>query len=162
VNVTPEVARRRHAQNATRKIALPDTFVRSAYQEQYLGLFWSSYLPNGRAFAPESSRFTNGVWTNELHRLFRVETESGLRKILLALCLTSVGRRDDKPWMVENGIKFYGSALGAMASQLEDGAGTVTDRVLATSRLLSLYEVSAAGFKFALCVPVRIGTGKPD
>jgi hypothetical protein len=78
---------------------------------------------------------------NELHRLSRLESQLALRKILLAIALTTVGQQDQKTWMVETGIGLYGSSLAALSSQLESRDGKVGENSFATSKLLSLYEV---------------------
>jgi len=142
VNVTSATASRRHSQNGPSEIALPQKLAQSAYREKYLGLFWGAYLPNGCSFPPKSAQYTNGVWTNELHRVFH-QADPGLKSVLLALSLTSLGRRDGIPWMVENGTKLYGESLASIATRLrnESRARQVSDSTLATTRLLCLYEV---------------------
>ena len=137
---TGHVALRRTRKNMP-DVALRESFTRSAYHEQYLGQFWSSYLPNGRAFPSRSSSFSTGSWMNELHKRFRMNDESALKQVLLAISLTSVGKRDNKPWLVEKGISYYGSSLATLAQQLETESGPISDSGLATSNLLSLYEV---------------------
>lgn len=106
-----------------------------------MGLFWDYYLPDGRTFPDSCSRYIGGSWLNEIHRLFHNENELALRKVLLALSLTTVGLRDNKSWMVENGIKLYGGGLATLALQIESQHDRVGEGALATSKILSLYEV---------------------
>lgn len=122
-------------------VTLPETFARSAYHEQYLGLFWQSYLPAGKAFSAESNKYVPGLWMNQLHGISRQDNESPVRRILLAISLTSIGRRDNTPWMVENGIQLYGSSLATLAQELKDPASLADNNNYVASRLLSLYEV---------------------
>ncbi|KAM5341338.1 hypothetical protein ACJ41O_014369 [Fusarium nematophilum] len=139
VNLTQENGTvRRHRQS---DVTLAEPLARSASHELFLGQFWDSYLPNGRAFPEESSQYAGGVWMNELHGLFRGGQQPALNKVLLAISLTSLGQRDDKPWMVENGIKLYGSSLSTLAGQLTPTDGPVSDVLFPTSKLLSLYEI---------------------
>lgn len=143
VNLTPDsvVGSKRPNRGTAATITLAEPLARSAYQERYLGLFWDFYLPNGRSFPVESAQFNTGFWMNELHRLFHRREETAIRRILLAISLSSVGRRDQKPWMVENGIKLYGSCLNTLAEQIKQNIPQVDSNALATSRLLSVYEL---------------------
>lgn len=122
-------------------VALPDAFARSAYHEKYLGLFWQSYLPAGKAFSADSSKYVSGLWMNEIHSMARQDHQSPVRRILLAISLTSIGRRDNTPWMIENGIQLYGSSLATLAQQLKDPVALADNNNYVASRLLSLYEV---------------------
>lgn len=133
-------------------VALPETFTRSAYHEQYLGIFWNSYLPNSRAFPPECAHFMTGVWMNQIHELFRMDGQLALRKCLLAIALATVGKRDNKQWMMETSINLYSDSLAILARKLEDRNGFTSDIGLATSRLLSLYEVRQAvpGYRLSI------------
>lgn len=142
VNLTPETGLARgHAYKDPPNVALRDSLARSAYHEQYLGQFWKLYLPAGRAFPARSPVFSAGSWLNDLPRRFRTEESQALKQILLAVALTSVGKRDNEPWLVEKGIAYYGSSLVALSRQLEAEHGHISDSGLATSNLLSLFEV---------------------
>jgi len=156
VNVTPSTgtpARQQHRQPSN--VVLYDSFARSAYRERYLGLFWNSYLPNGRAFPTQTTQYTNGVWTNELHDMFHTANNgTSLRDILLAICFTSVGQRDEKPWVVENGIRLYGKSVAALGQQLGERRASISSYNLATVRLLSLYEVRCIFFSNQLDEPL--------
>lgn len=142
-------------------------FARSAYHEQYLGLFWQSYLPAGKAVSAESNKYVPGLWMNQLHGMSRQDNESAVRRILLAISLTSIGRRDNTPWMVENGIQLYGSSLASLAQKLKDHASLADNNTYVASRLLSLYEVRrllytsivAAGRTRLMLLPFIFSTG---
>ncbi|SPN99061.1 uncharacterized protein DNG_02100 [Cephalotrichum gorgonifer] len=145
VNLSPDtglVQRPKRTNSPT--ITLPDAFARSAYHERYLGMFWQSYLPAGRAFPFESTRFMSGGWMNELHTLSCKDNDSLAKKILLAISLATIGRRDKQPWMVENGIQLYGTSLAALAHQLETPLGLADDNNFVASKLLSLYEIASS------------------
>lgn len=146
----------RGAGPATVTVTLPDAFARSAYHEQYLGLFWSWYLPNGKAFPLQSYQYTSGAWMNEVDRLSRRDGELALRKVLLAIASSAVGKQDNKPWLIEDGIKMYGSSLAALASEMENRKGLITDSGLATAKLLSLYEVSSLFRPVILMLPPSV------
>lgn len=132
---------RRPKRQVSPTVTLSETFARSAYHEQYLGLFWQSYLPAGKAFSAESNKYVAGMWMNQIHKMARQDNEGSVRRILLAISLTSIGRRDNTPWMVENGIQLYGSSLATLAHQLKDPIALGDDNNYVASRLLSLYEV---------------------
>jgi hypothetical protein len=123
------------------EVTLKDGFARSAYQEQYMGLFWDWYLPNGRTFPPETDAYMDSTWLNDIHGMCAQRDASALRQIMLALSLTTLGMRDDKPWMVENGVRHYGGGLATLAAQIESQQGHVEDNALVSTKLLSLYEV---------------------
>ncbi|KAL4886475.1 hypothetical protein BJY04DRAFT_213239 [Aspergillus karnatakaensis] len=111
------------------EITLAETLARTAYQEQYLGLFWNEYLPNGRALPVDSQKYTGG-------------SAAPLKKVLLAIALASVGKRDRRNrWMVEGSVKLHGEAMAAVAGQLGEMDVLSSDLNLASVRLLWLYEI---------------------
>lgn len=120
-------------------VVLCDTLTRSAYESKYLGLFWSTYLPNGRALSAASAQDALGGWTNTILALY--PTCNMLKKTLLALCLTARGKLDDKKWMQEQGLRLYVNVLQDMAEALQNPPGQNSDAVLTTTKLFSLYEV---------------------
>lgn len=80
-------------------VVLPNTLTCSAYEDRVLGLFWSSYLPNGQALSSETVQDTLAGWTNAVRELY--PTDDILKKTVLAMCLTSNGRHEGQKWMVE-------------------------------------------------------------
>ncbi|KAL3443145.1 hypothetical protein BJX65DRAFT_312166 [Aspergillus insuetus] len=145
VNMNQETGteRRYEGQIKSEDIKLRDTLARSSYHEQYLGQFWDSYLPNGRSFPSHAVQYSGGVWLNNLPAFFRLDGPSALplKKILLANALVTIGKRDEKRWMVEASVRLHGESAVGLAGQLEDRGGLASDLSLATVRCLSLYEI---------------------
>lgn len=61
---------------------------------------------------------------------------------LLAHCLATVGRAENKRWLVLESLKFYTAALGRVRSDLHCPNGWKDDAVVVASRALASYEVS--------------------
>jgi hypothetical protein len=148
-------------------VTLPDALARSAYEGRYLELFWSSYLPNGRALSSDAIQDTLGGWTNTIQALY--PTNEILRKTILAMAMTSTGKHDGKGSMIEEGVKLYVSALQDMSGALKKPSGANSDAILTTAKLFSLYEVCISAVKigeiqtwlltsYRLCVALTRGT----
>jgi hypothetical protein len=118
---------------------LPDTLARSAYENRYIGIFWTTYLPNGQVPSANELQSTLLRWTNTIQVLY--QTNSTLKKAFLALCLASSGRLEGQEWMCKYGLRLYNSALHDMAMALKRPPNTKLDSILATAKLLGLYEV---------------------
>jgi hypothetical protein len=54
-------------------VVLSDSLARSAYKSHYLEVFWSSYLPNGRALSSRAVHDTLGGWTNTIQTLYSTD-----------------------------------------------------------------------------------------
>ncbi|KAL4901559.1 hypothetical protein BDW74DRAFT_181570 [Aspergillus multicolor] len=132
-------------------ITLLEPLARSAYHEQYLSVFWTSYLPNGRSFPGHAGRYSNGVWINEIQRYFYLNASGAvvvpLKKILLATALATAAKEDPRQegWMMRASLRLHGDALAGLAGQMQvqmrDETGLSSEVCLATTRLLSLYEI---------------------
>ncbi|KAK2800324.1 hypothetical protein FQN51_006232 [Onygenales sp. PD_10] len=129
----------------TPTITLPPTLARTAYQDKYISLFWTAYTPGSQHISPPTLRNSLGSWTNAIQDLYL--TDDVLRKALLAISLTTIGRgRDGQKWMAEQGLEMYTGALKDMSATLAvGGRGRVwgkgrADALLTASKLFSLYE----------------------
>ncbi|KAK2791235.1 hypothetical protein FQN53_006076 [Emmonsiellopsis sp. PD_33] len=90
---------------------------RTAYQDKYISLFWTAYTPGSQHISPPTLRNSLGSWTNAIQDLYL--TDDVLRKALLAISLTTIGRgRDGQKWMVEQGLEMYTGALKDMSATL--------------------------------------------
>ena len=124
-------------------IALPNELARSAYEQKYLGMYWEVYLPNGRTFpCADEVRHTLGGWTTPILELY--QTEDVLKKSVLALCLSTVGRRDGQDWVAEEGLKLHVGALKEMTIAMRDPSRTRGDALFCAAKMFSLYEVGPA------------------
>jgi len=115
--------------------------MRSAYEEKLLGLHWETYLPNGRDFCCSAGvRHILGGWTTAVREL--LVADALLKKSVLALCLTTVARRDGAAWMAEQGLSAYVSGLQEMAVALQQVPSRArSDALVCAAKMFSLYEV---------------------
>lgn len=120
-------------------VALPASLAHSAYEERCLGLFWSAYLPNGRALSSNAVQDTLGGWSNTIRDLY--STDVMLKKAVLALCLATAGKLEGVRWMSEEGLTLYISALQDMSVALKKRSKANGDSILTAAKLFSLYEV---------------------
>jgi hypothetical protein len=121
-------------------VTLPDQLARTACEDKFLGLFWESYLPNGRAFAAGSMRATLGGYNDTISALY--PDDNVLKKAILAMCMTTIGKQQGDKWMSDTGLGLYVGAMHDMSSTLERQARVKPDVVLGAARIFSLYEVS--------------------
>jgi len=122
-----------------RQVTLPDTLTRSAYEEKYFDIFWRRYLPDKKPFPQHVTRYTNGGWTNSLPQLS--SRSEPIRKMMLAVCLTTAGRAGNNVWEKEDGLKYYISSLKDMSTALAEPKMGNLVTLCVTSRLYGLYEV---------------------
>ncbi|KAF9880416.1 C6 zinc finger domain protein [Colletotrichum karsti] len=114
---------------------------RTAYEEKILDMFWDGYMPEAPLCSTGSPivRFSHSDWATTVQGLYR--TDPALRQGLLAISLGTVGRRDRKQWMIDDGLKFYCQALGELNSGLRHPTRWRSDALLVASRILGLYEL---------------------
>ncbi|KAH8670100.1 hypothetical protein BGZ60DRAFT_375305 [Tricladium varicosporioides] len=126
-------------------VLLPAALSHSAYEDKYIGLYWDTYLPSRQLLSrcKDSDRICLGGWTTTVQDLY--VTSPVLRKALLALCLSTISRRDGQQWMAEEGLKFYVSALQGMSGALKVPANAKNDALLLANKLFSLYEAMYGG-----------------
>lgn len=87
---------------------MPRELARTAYQTKYIDLFWRLYLPNGQP-SPTMRKATAGGWVDAVQDLYI--SESVLKKTILALSVSGVGRQDNDRSLREEGSKLYASSL---------------------------------------------------
>lgn len=121
--------------------AITGALARAAYEEHYLGAFWHVYLPEGREFPSCATPYTNGGWTVPLPKLYG--TSPVIRKIMLAVSLVTEGQASGRAREMAEGLKYYTSSLQRIAGALRDGESVDHLTLVITTRLFSLYEVSA-------------------
>lgn len=113
----------------------------SAFEEKVFDLFWDGYMPDAPICAPGNPivRYSNADWATTVRDLYR--TDVALRQCLLALSLGTIGRRDKQQWMIDDGLKYYCSALSEMNIALRHPVRWKSDALMVASRLLGFYEV---------------------
>jgi hypothetical protein len=139
------------------QVTLPDSLAKSAYEEMYVGTFWSTYLPQGEEFPAQIAQYTNGVWTRALPEFYL--KSSIIRKALLAVGLTIAGIAYKKQPEREDGLRLYVNSLQDMSIALTNPKRQNQLTLCIASRLFGLYEVRcfqplapAIDFSSFLCV----------
>lgn len=124
-----------------RTVTLRPTLTATAYQEKYLEMFWTLIHPPGEASESSVLRaYAAGAWTSVARDLYH--DRPAVRMALLAHCLATVGRSEDKRWLILESLKFYSVALSRVRSDLLHASRWRDDAVVVASRALASYEVS--------------------
>lgn len=119
---------------------------RSAFEIHCFNAFWSLYLPRvvlsecptkpSIAFNAAGNWARWARWTQDM-----VPNCEHMRCALLAVSASRVGQSRHDPTMIHHGMKLYGKAISQVAGQLKDLPRLRQTEVIATCRLLALYEV---------------------
>lgn len=122
-------------------VALHPSLTRSAREVKYISMFWDSYIPERRRFLQTLAKYSYAnCWVPSMRRL--QQTDSALHKILIALCVGTIGLDSGEEWMRREGSKLYLSALQDMNVGLQTPARRNSDALLLASRVFGLYDVS--------------------
>ena len=108
-------------------------------ERRWIDLFWEAYFPSGRPIPTSASRSYTCTWTETARKLY--SEDDSLRYALWTNCLLMTGRRHGAVWMLREGSKLYGQALTYLRRSLEMSHGARRDALIATVKLLSLFEV---------------------
>ena len=112
---------------------------RPEQERRCIEIFWEAYFPSGRPLPTVVSRSYTCGWTETARTLYR--EDDSLRYAMWANCLFTTGRRTGTTWMMEDAFKLYGAALYNLRRSLGASAGVRRDSLIATVKLLSLFEV---------------------
>ena len=122
------------------EVALRPTLARSAYGDKYFSLFWDIYLGVPSKDSSEClARFPIGSWRSIAWDL-RHEANVGSRAVL-AMVLSTIGRKNGEYWMMQEGLKLYVSALGEAQASLRHPTKWKADSVLLACSALGMFEV---------------------
>ncbi|KAL4878812.1 hypothetical protein BJY04DRAFT_195122 [Aspergillus karnatakaensis] len=124
--------------DTTTSVALPNSLAHSAYQAKYMDLFWRLYLPNGQALTVELTQVALGGWVDAIIDLHT--SDNVLRKALVAMSVSAVGKMEDSRLLREEGRKLYTGSLQSLASALKDPRRATSDATLTAIRLSSFWE----------------------
>lgn len=114
------------------------SLVCSANEQRYTAIYWDSYLPSKKPLPIRLARYTTGGWTNALHH--QIPKTPSMRRVLLALALSTAGREQGAKWMQNQGLECYIASLNeACSSMTTQGEAVIAQCV--TARLCALYEV---------------------
>lgn len=129
------------ASTSTSDIVLPPSLVRSAREDKYIGLFWDSYIPDRRRFLGTLARYSYAnSWVPAMRSL--QQNDLALHKIMIALCVGTLGRESREEWMQQESSKLYLGALQEMNVALRTPSRRKSDAVLLATRVFGLYDVS--------------------
>lgn len=125
---------------------LPHSLARSAYEGKYLPVVWDAFRETTEApEAPEApapgEEWTGGYPTADWTAISRELHHAALRKIVLATCLSTLGRDNNEPWLMREGLRFYVHALKDVNAGLRNGSLWRSDALLAASRALDNFEM---------------------
>ncbi|KAK4031328.1 Sterigmatocystin biosynthesis regulatory protein [Parachaetomium inaequale] len=107
-------------------------------ERRCIDLFWEAYFPSGRPIPTSAFRSYTCTWTETARNFYR--DDESLRYALWANCLLITGRRHGAVWMLREGSKLYGQALTYLRRSLELSHGAKRDALIATVKLLSMFE----------------------
>jgi hypothetical protein len=128
---------------ASSDILLHESLTQTAREDKYLGLYWSAYLPNGRAFSSAASQLSIGGWTSCLRGLYA--GEATLRYAVLALSASMIGSQNNDAQLKLKGLQTYTKAIQRLAEALKDPLRRDSDGLIGAARLMASYEVSRPG-----------------
>ncbi|KAJ3499083.1 hypothetical protein NLG97_g605 [Lecanicillium saksenae] len=120
-------------------VILRDSLAKTAREQKYLGMFWSAYLPNGRAFTSRGCKLSTGGWTSHMGKLY--DAEPTLRLASLAMSASVIGHQNNDSQLVIKGLKAYSEAIQEMGRAVACNSRRVGDGLLAASRLMEFYEI---------------------
>ncbi|KAL2192939.1 hypothetical protein P885DRAFT_46430 [Corynascus similis CBS 632.67] len=107
-------------------------------ERRCIDLFWEAYFPAGQPIPTNASRSYICAWTETARRFYR--DDDSLRYALWANCLLMTGSRHGAVWMLREGSKAYGKALGNLRRSLQTSHRVRMDVPIATIKLLTMFE----------------------
>lgn len=118
-----------------------EVLARPEQERRCIDLFWEAYFPSGRPIPASSSRSYTCTWTDTARNHYR--EDNSLRYALWANCLLITGKRHDGPvWMLKEAPRMYGKALHGLRAALGTAQGSRRDSLIATVKLVAMFEVS--------------------
>ena len=131
-------------QNSSHPRARPESvyhsvnLAKAGEAERLVGAFWEAYLPNGQPF-PQQDVFQVILGDNIVRDLSRGGT--ALYNSLLALGLSTMGKRKNDRMLLEAGGRMYTEAIHQLAQSFRSKSQWVEEQ-LPVPRLLGMWEVS--------------------
>lgn len=132
--------------------SLPLSLAQSAFEDNIVGNFWSSYLPNGEAPSSPVFQYSTYGWTAVAQELYK---ESPLIRVaVLAGAIGLTGQQQHLEHLVQQSRQLYGWVLTGVNGALREPGNQDTHIIQTALRLLGFYEVSER--TCLLFVPLRI------
>lgn len=121
-----------HGLGGVSDVVLPHGLAQTAYVEKYISEFLYKYMPTGRRPTADYSG-TSCDWIEVAHQLHTSET--AIQLSLLSMGLFAAGEP-------RYALQSYSRALRMLQSALRSPGRVQDDTILATCKLLGLFEVS--------------------
>ncbi|KAF4979193.1 hypothetical protein FZEAL_4566 [Fusarium zealandicum] len=120
-------------------ITLPFSLTQTAYNLRYVDLFWSAYLPGGKAFTADAMKLSIGGWINVAQDLY--PTDRSLQLAMKCVSLCGVGTLYSDESLMKQGLAAYTRCMQELNQALRDPKRLKHDGILCTAKLLSLFEM---------------------
>ena len=122
------------------EVALRPSLARSAYGDKFFSLFWDIYLGVPSKDSSEClSRYPIGSWRS-IAWDFRHQDNVGSRAVL-AMVLSTIGRKNEESWMMQERLKLYVGALSEAQTNLRHPTKWKADSLLLACSALGMFEV---------------------
>lgn len=128
---------------STQEVVLHNSLVVSARAENIIGIFWTSYLSDGRSMTSKASSFSAGGWLAYIGNLH--QAEPALRLAIYAISYTMIGVRDRDDQLRIKGLQTYTSSLRELSKALRDPSRATSDGLLSAIRMMSCFQVRFTG-----------------
>lgn len=130
---------RRVEEGTTALIVSRDGLARNTQAMSCMDMFWRAYLPNARELPEDVASNMQGGWIKAAQRYSM--SEGTVRKIIMALALTSTGRERGREDLVNRGWQLHSATLREVSSALQTKKTAQSNQLLATIRLFGIFEV---------------------
>ncbi|KAK5653946.1 hypothetical protein OQA88_7871 [Cercophora sp. LCS_1] len=108
----------RRVSEARVEVAINGALAKATYEDSFICIFLSDFLPHGKMFAPHTKAYATGNWLNVLPTMAR--DSPILRKVLVAMGLSTAGHAWDRTREKEEGLRYFTAVLGDMSSALDE------------------------------------------
>ncbi|KFA75916.1 hypothetical protein S40288_05852 [Stachybotrys chartarum IBT 40288] len=143
VQMTPDDAAGGPLYRSDAPKVLPDALALSAFEESHLAEFWQAYLPgaDGDEVLAATGTQLLGVrhWIKAVQQLY--VSDVSLKKALLAMSLSTLGKATRQNWMIEEGLRQQIGAVSLMKKALKASSLTQKESIMGTARLISLFVI---------------------
>ncbi|CAG9981139.1 unnamed protein product, partial [Clonostachys byssicola] len=129
-------------------MVLPEALDRSAFKDKILGVYWSSYLPNGRSLSKDLVKHSQFGWTTDAPEIFR--ERSVLQLVVLTSAVAMMAHQTKDQSLRYKAQRMYGTSLVVMSGAMKSPALRKKPSMLVASALLGIFE---AFFGMRICKP---------
>ena len=125
-------------------LSLPPSLSQAAYRTKCVSALWEMYPGGGHHHSQCACEVSTVGWITDIHNTPLFQKNLALQKSVLALSLATIGRRDEREWMVQHGLRLYGAAVRSLSMEMARVSRLTppSDAMIATTRVLALFEVN--------------------